>query len=85
MRTILTFALVLGMSAISGVAFADDKPANTVCPKSGKAADGTIVAHVKDKDGKAVAVATCCDKCKAKVEAEPAKYVEAAKTNKKAE
>lgn len=85
MRTVLTFALVLGMSAISGAAFADDKPVNTVCPKSGKAADGAIVAHVKDKDGKAVTVATCCDKCKAKVEADAAKYVEAAKANKKAE
>ena len=85
MRTVLTLALVLGFSAFSGAAFADDKPVNTICPKSGKAADGTIVAHVKDKDGKAVAVATCCEKCKGKVEADAAKYVEAAKANKKAE
>ena len=79
-------AVVLaGSTAFTGMSFADDKPVNTVCPKSGKAADGTIVAHVKDKDGKAVAVATCCEKCKGKVEADAAKYIEAAKTNKKAE
>jgi hypothetical protein len=81
MRTALTLALGL-MFAASG-AFADDsKPINTVCPKSGKPADGTHVAHVKGADGKAVTVATCCDKCKAKVEAEPAVYVPAAKENK---
>ena len=85
MRSVLTLALVLGLSAFTGAAFADDKPINTVCPKSGKAADGTIVAHVKDKDGKAVNVATCCEKCKAKVEGDAAKYLEAAKANKKAE
>ena len=85
MRSVLTLALVLGLSAFTGAAFADDKPINTVCPKSGKAADGTIVAHVKDKDGKEVAVATCCEKCKAKVEGDAAKYLEAAKANKKAE
>lgn len=81
MRTALTLALGL-MFAASGAAFADDKPINTVCPKSGKECDGTHVAHVKDADGKAVTVATCCDKCKAKVEAEPAVYVPAAKANK---
>lgn len=85
MRTVLTFALVLGLSALGGAAFADDKPVNTVCPKSGKAADGSVVAHVKDKDGKAVAIATCCNNCKGKVEGDSAKYIDAAKANKKAE
>jgi hypothetical protein len=85
MRSILTVALVLGLSAISGVSFADDKPVNTVCPKSGKAADGSVVAHVKDKDGKEVAIATCCNNCKGKVEGDAAKYIAAAKANKKAE
>ncbi len=81
MRTALVLAL--GMM-FAGAGFADDKPINTVCPKSGKPADGTHVAHVKDGD-KAVTIATCCDKCAAKVEAEPAKFLPSAKTNKKAE
>ncbi len=84
MRTALILALGM-MFAASGAAFAADKPANTVCPKSGKAADGSSVANVKDADGKAVAIAICCDGCKGKVEAEPAKFITAAKANKKAE
>lgn len=81
MRTALTLALGI---IFAGVGFADDKATNTVCPKSGKPADGTHVAHVKDGD-KTIAVATCCDKCAKKVEAEPEKYLKAAKENKKAE
>jgi hypothetical protein len=84
MRNVLVLALGM-LFATAGAGFADDKPVNTVCPKSGKAADGTTVANVKDADGKAVAVATCCNNCKGKVEADPAKYVTAAKANKKAE
>ena len=76
MRTVLTLALGL---LFVGAGFADDKAINTNCPKSGKACDGTHVAHVKDKDGKDVKVAACCDKCVAAVEKEPAKYVPAAK------
>jgi len=83
MRTVLTLALGL-MFVGAGAGFADDKPINTVCPKSGKAADGSHVAKVKDGD-KAITVATCCNGCAGKVEADPAKYVAAAKANKKAE
>jgi hypothetical protein len=81
MRTVL--ALALGL-VFAGAGFADDKPINTVCPKSGKAADGSTVATVKDGD-KSVKIATCCNGCKGKVEADPAKFVAAAKANKKAE
>ena len=82
MRTVLTLALGL---LFVGAGFADDKAINTTCPKSGKPCDGTHVAHVKDKDGKAVTVAGCCDKCTKEVEKDPAKYVPAAQANKKAE
>ncbi|MBA3699413.1 MAG: hypothetical protein H0W78_11245 [Planctomycetes bacterium] len=81
MRTVLILAL--GM-VFSGVSFADDKPINTVCPKSGKAADGSTTATVKDGE-KSVKIATCCNGCAGKVEAEPAKFLSAAKANKKAE
>jgi hypothetical protein len=81
MRTVLTLALGL---MFAGAGFADDKATNTVCPKSGKPADGTHVAHVKDGE-KAMTIATCCNGCAGKVEAEPAKYIAAAKANKKAE
>ena len=80
MRTVLTLALGI-MFASAGVA--DDK-LNTICPKSGKPADGTTVATVKDGD-KDMKIATCCNGCKGKVEADPAKFVAAAKANKKAE
>lgn len=81
MRTVL--ALALGL-AFAGAGFAGDKPVNTVCPKSGKPADGSTVATVKDGD-KTIAIATCCNGCKGKVEGDPAKFVAAAKANKKAE
>jgi hypothetical protein len=82
MRTVLTLALGL---LFVGAGFADDKAVNTKCPKSGKECDGTNVAKVKDKDGKEVKVAGCCDKCVAAIEKDPAKYVPAAQGNKKAE
>ena len=81
MRTALVLALGL---MFAGAGFADDKPINTVCPKSGKPADGSHFATVKDGD-KSVKIATCCNNCASKVEAEPAKYLPSAKTNKKAE
>jgi hypothetical protein len=81
MRTVL--ALALGI-VFAGAGFADDKAINTVCPKSGKAADGSTVATVKDGD-KEVKIATCCNGCKGKVEGDVAKYLPAAKANKKAE
>lgn len=80
MRTIL--ALAIGV-LFAGAGFADDK-LNTVCPKSGKPADGTTVATVKDGE-KEMKIAICCNGCKGKVEAEPAKFIAAAKANKKAE
>ena len=87
MRTLLTLALVV--AAFSGsTAYGEDKAdkaVTTVCPKSGKPVDPAITVHVKDKDGKAVTVGTCCKNCAAKVEADPAKYVAAAEKNKKAE
>ena len=82
MRTVLTLALGL---LFVGAGFADDKAVNTTCPKSGKPAVGTHAVTVKDKDGKEVKVAGCCDKCVAAVEKDPAKYVPAAQANKKAE
>jgi hypothetical protein len=81
MRTALTLALGI---IFAGAGFADDKPINTVCPKSGKPADGSTVATVKDGD-KTVKIATCCGGCKGKVEGDVAKYLPAAKENKKAE
>jgi hypothetical protein len=81
MRTAL--ALALGL-VFAGAGFADDKPINTVCPKSGKAADGSTFATVKDGDKK-VKIATCCNGCAGKVEGDVAKYLPAAKANKKAE
>ena len=81
MRTVL--ALALGI-VFAGAGFADDKPINTTCPKSGKPADGSHFATVKDGD-KTVKIATCCNGCAGKVEADPAKFVAAAKANKKAE
>lgn len=83
MRTALTLALGL-LFVGAGAGFADDKPVNTICPKSGKAADGSTVATVKDGD-KSIKIATCCNGCKGKVEGDPAKFVAAAKANKKAE
>ncbi len=83
MRTAMTFALGL-LLATAGAGFADDKPINTKCPKSGKECDGSKVASVKDGD-KTVMVNACCGKCKGAIEADPAKYVPAAKENKKAE
>jgi len=80
MRTVL--ALAIGV-LFAGAGFADDK-LNTVCPKSGKPADGATVATVKD-GAKDMKIAICCNGCKDKVEAEPAKFVTAAKANKKAE
>lgn len=79
-----TLALALGLMFVgAGAGFADDK-LNTICPKSGKAADGSTVATVKDGE-KEMKIATCCNGCKGKVEADPAKFVAAAKANKKAE
>jgi hypothetical protein len=83
MRTALTLALGM-LFATAGAGFADDKPINTICPVKGKECDGSKVAEVKDGD-KAVHVAVCCKKCKGTVEAEPAKYLPAAKENKKAQ
>ncbi len=83
MRTAMTLALGL-LFATAGAGFADDKPANTVCPKSGKEVDGSKVATVEQDSGK-VAIAVCCGKCKTAVEKDPDKYVAAAKENKKAE
>jgi hypothetical protein len=84
MRTFLTLALVFAAFG-ANAAYAGDKAVNTVCPKSGKPVDPEITVSVKDKDGKAVTVGTCCKNCAAKVEADPAKYVAAAEKNKKAE
>lgn len=83
MRTAMTLALGL-LFATAGAGFAGDKAINTVCPKSGKEADGSKIAMVKDGDA-TVAVAACCGKCKGAIEKDPAKYVAAAKENKKAE
>lgn len=85
MRSILTIAVLFAAFSGSSVYAADDKAVNTICPKSGKAVDPAITVHVKDADGKAVVVGTCCKNCAAKVEADPAKYVAAAVKNKKVE
>ena len=82
MRTAMTLALGL-IFAAAGAGFADDKPINTKCPKSGKECDGTHVASVKDGD-KTVAVNACCDKCKGAIEGDSAKYLPAAQKNEKA-
>jgi bacterioferritin-associated ferredoxin len=82
MRTALSLALGL-LFVTAGAGFAEDKPINTKCPKSGKACEAGIVAKVKDGD-KTVSVGACCGKCKAAIEKDPAKYVAAAKEDKTA-
>ncbi len=83
MRTVLAIALAL---AFVGTAAAEDpaKAANTVCPASGKDVDPSVAPiKAKDKDGKEVLIGVCCNKCAAKVKADPAKFVAAAEANKK--
>jgi hypothetical protein len=83
MRTILALALAL---SFAGAASAEDpaKAVNTVCPASGKDVDPKVAPiKAKDKDGKEVEIGVCCNKCAAKVKADPAKYVAAAEANKK--
>ena len=83
MRHILALALTL---SCAGAAFAADpvKPVNTVCPVSGHDVDPAIAPIVgKDKDGKTVEIGMCCNKCAAKVKANPDKYAAAAEANKK--
>ena len=64
MKTLLTILALSLVSAISQAA-----PANTTCPVSGKPAkEGVTTKH----DGKDVAF--CCNNCKGKFEADPAKF-----------
>ena len=83
MRHIL--ALVLSLS-FAGAAMAEDpaKAVNTVCPSSGHDVDPSVAPiKAKDSAGKEVEIGVCCNKCAAKVKADPAKYVAAAEANKK--
>ncbi len=84
MRNALTLTLGL-LFMTAGVCFAEDKPINTVCPKCGEEVDGKHVAKVKNDDDETVAIAVCSEKCKKTVEKDAAKYLEAAKENKKVE
>ena len=60
-------AVMMLLLSIAGDVSADEQK---VCPVSGKVVDGS---HYAEVDGKKVYV--CCDNCKKKVEAEPAKYI----------
>ncbi len=58
---------ILFSLAFAGLSFA--APANEKCPVSGKAVDSSVTSTHKGKE-----VAFCCAKCKAKFDAEPAKF-----------
>ncbi len=61
-------AFILSVLALSsGISFA--KPVNTVCPVSGKDAKPSVTSKHKGKD-----VAFCCNNCKGKFDADPAKF-----------
>jgi YHS domain-containing protein len=62
MKKLLCLAL-----AISGVASA--APANKTCPVGSRPARADITSTYQGKE-----IAFCCNKCKAKFDAEPAKY-----------
>lgn len=62
-----TLFSVLVLSAIAS--FASAEPANKTCPVSGKPAKASVTATHKGKE-----VALCCNNCKAKFEADPAKF-----------
>ena len=63
-----SFATFLAMSLIAA-SMASAAPANTVCPVSGKDADGSVTSKHKGQD-----VAFCCKNCKGKFDADPSKF-----------
>lgn len=62
-----TLFSVLALSAIAS--FASAEPANKECPVSGKPAKASVTTTHNGKE-----VALCCNNCKAKFEADPAKF-----------
>ncbi len=65
MKKLTCILSLLVLSA--GISFA--KPVNTVCPVSGKDAKASVTSKHKGKD-----VAFCCNNCKGKFDADPAKF-----------
>jgi YHS domain-containing protein len=62
-----TLFSILALSAIAS--FASAAPANTECPVSGKPAKPSVTSTHKGKE-----VAFCCNNCKGKFDADPAKF-----------
>jgi hypothetical protein len=76
--------LFLGTALLPAQAYADDKPVNTICPKSGDAIDPDVTpVTVTTKEGKTVIIGVCCKKCAAAITANPDAYVAAALANQK--
>jgi len=70
MKTLLS-ALAITIAA-AGLAVA--APVNTVCPVAGKPAKPTVTTTHEGKE-----IAFCCNNCKGKFEADPAKYADKVK------
>ena len=64
---VMAFSLVLG-------GFASAAPANTTCPVGSRPIRSDITSTYQGKE-----IAFCCNKCKAKFDAEPAKYADKVK------
>lgn len=67
---VLSLIIVAVFMFSIGIAVDVSADEQKVCPVSGKQVDGS---HFAEVDGKKVHV--CCDNCKKKIEAEPAKYI----------
>jgi hypothetical protein len=65
------------------------QPVNRICPVSGEKTDGDSPITVVEFSGsdsvkRTVAVATCCDRCAAKLKGDARRYAEAALVDRKA-
>ena len=67
MKTLLSIAAI----SIASLSLSFAAPVNDSCPVSGKPVKASITSK---HDGKTVAF--CCDKCKAKFDADPSKYAD---------
>ena len=72
MKRILVY-LCVGVVSLCGVADAEEKkPAEEICVVSGKALSGSAVTVTHDGQE----LRLCCEKCQAKFEKDPAKYLQ---------
>ncbi|TLD71424.1 YHS domain-containing protein [Phragmitibacter flavus] len=67
-----TMLAILALSLTSAISYA--APVNTTCPVAGKPAKDSVTTKHEGKD-----VAFCCNGCKGKFEADPAKYADKVK------